>query len=117
MPIPEYSEYDVETTTHLARAVKERIEARVLQAINQGKTPTEEQVENWVQQEWGKAKQAKDHWDEVHRKKREMVKSLKVSDRVLRRIRDDNPGIPDTLEISAYSEDWKRVRQEETHAG
>jgi len=114
MTIPEYSEYDVETTTHLTRAVKERVEARVRQAFNQGKTPTEEHAENWVQQEWEKAKQAKRHWDEVHRKQREMVKSLKVSDRVLRRIRDDNPGIPDTLDISAYSDDWKRVRKEES---
>ena len=117
MAIPEYSEYDVETTTHLTRAVKEKVEARVRQAIKQGRTPTEEQVENWVQQEWEEAKQAKEHWDEIHRQQIEMVKSLKVSDRVLRRIRDDNPGIPDTLEISAYSEDWKRVQQEETHTG
>ena len=112
MAIPEYSEYDVETTTHLTRAVKERVEARVLQAINQGKTPTEEQVENWVQEQWEKAKQAMNYWDEVHRQQIQMVKSLKVSDRVLRRIRDDNPGIPDTLDISAYSDDWKRVRKE-----
>lgn len=114
MAIPEYSEYDVETTTHLTRAVKEGVEARVLQAINQGKTPTEDEAENWVQQEWEKAKQAKEHWDEVHRKKREMVKSLKVGDRVLRRIRDDNPGISDTLDMSAYSDDWKRVQKEES---
>lgn len=112
MAIPNYSEYDVETTTHLTRAVKERVEARVMEAINQGKTPTEEQVENWVQQEWEEAKQAKEHWDELRRKKREMVKSLKVSDRVLRRMRDDNPGIPNTLDISAYSDDWKRVQEE-----
>ena len=114
MAIPRYSEYDVETTTHLTRAVKEKVEARVRQVINQGRTPTEEQTENWVQQEWEEAKQAKKHWDEIHRQQSEMVKSLKVSDRVLRRIRDDNPRIPDTLDISAYSEDWKRVREEES---
>lgn len=114
MTIPKYSEYHVETTTHLTRAVKERVEARVLQAIDQGKTPTEEQVEDWVQQEWEEAKRSKEHWDEVHRKKRELVKSLKLSDRVLRRIRDDNPGIPDTLDISAYSDDWQRVRKEKS---
>jgi hypothetical protein len=114
MAIPEYSEYDVETTTHLTRAVKEKVEARVREAIKQSKTPTAAQVENWVQQEWEKAKQAVKHWGEVHRQQVEMVKSLKVSDRVLRRIRDDNPGVSDTLDISAYSKDWKRVREEES---
>jgi len=113
MAIPEYSEYDVETTTHLTRAVKERVEAKVRQAISQNRTPTEEQVENWVQQEWEKAKQAMKYWDEVHRRQIQMVKSLKVSDRVLRRIRDDKPRIPDTLDISAYNEDWKRIQKEE----
>ena len=114
MAIPEYSEYDEKTTTHLTRAVKERVEAKVRQVINQGKTPTEEQVENWVQQEWEKAKQAMNRWGEVHRQQAEIVKSLKVSERVLRRIRDDKPRIPDTLDMSAYSDDWKRVRQEES---
>jgi len=112
MPIPEYSEYEVETTTHLTRAIQERVQVKVLRAIKEGKTPTEEEAENWVQQEWEKAKQAKDHWDEVRRKQREMIESLKVSERVLRRIRDDNPGIRDTLDYSTYSSDWKRVRKE-----
>jgi len=114
MVTPEYSEYEVETTTHLTRAVQERVEVRVLRAIKQGKTLTEDEAENWVQQEWAKAKQAKEHWDEVRRKQREMIKSLNVSDRVLRRIRDDNPGITDTLDISAYSNDWRRVRKEKS---
>lgn len=114
MPIPDYSEYDVVTTTHLTRAVQEKVEARVLLAIKQGKSPTEDEVENWVQQEWEKAKQAKDHWGQVHIKQRDMIKSLKVSDRVLRRIRDDNPGISDTLDISAYNKDWQRVRKEKS---
>jgi hypothetical protein len=112
MSIPDYSEYDVQTTTHLTRAVQEKVEARVLLAVKQGKSPTEQEVENWVQQEWEGAKQAKDHWDQVHRKQRDMIKSLKVTDRVLRRIRDDNPGISDTLGISAYDKDWQRVRKE-----
>jgi len=112
MPGPEYTEYEVETTTHLTRAVQERVETRVLRAIKQGKTPTDDEAENWVQQEWEKAKQAKDYWDEVHSRQRDMIKSLKVGDRVLRRIRDDNPRISDTLDISAYSDDWKRIRKE-----
>ena len=114
MAIPEYSEYDVETTTHLTRAVKEKVEAKVREVIKQGRTATEEQVETWVQQEWEKAKQAKKYWDEMHRQQIEMVNSLKVSDRVLRRIRDDNPGISNTLDISAFSEDWKRVREQKS---
>jgi len=114
MTTPKYSEYDVETTTHLTRAVKESVEAKVRHLIAQGKTPTEEQVESWVQQEWEEAKQAMNYWAEVHRQQAEMVKSLKVSERVLRRIRDNKPRIPDTLDISAYSEDWKRIRKEKS---
>ncbi len=91
MAIPRYSEYDVETTTHLTRAVKEKVEARVRQVINQGRTRTEEQTENWVQQEWEEAKQAKKHWDEIHRQQSGMVKSLKVSVQGLGHIRDQHP--------------------------
>ena len=110
--IPEYSEYDVETNTHLTRAIQQEVEEKVRKEIRQGKTPTDQQVENWVQQEWEKAKQAVEHWKEVHKRQRETVKSLRISDRVLRRFRDDAPGIPDTLNISAYNDDWNRINKE-----
>ncbi len=110
--IPKYSEYEVETNTHLTRAIQQRIEEKVRGEIRQGKTPTDQQVEDWIQQEWEKAKQAVEHWKEVHERQREAVKALRVSDRVLRRFRDDDPGVPNTLNISAYNEDWDRINKE-----
>lgn len=110
---PEYSEYEVDTTTHLTRAIQQRVEGRIATAIGEGKTPSEAQVESWINLEWEKAKQAIAYWEEVRKRRREAIKSLKVAERVLRRIRDNKPQIPDTLDMSAYSDDWKRIKKEE----
>ena len=111
---PPYSEYDTETTTHLTRAVNDRIHKNIAVHLrrNQGNTPTEAQVEEWIDNEWQDAKKSSEYWKGIRRKESEARKTLAVSDRVLRRVRDDDPEIPDTLHMSNLAGVWKRVRDE-----